>query len=181
MTFGNKPQVINTKLPFGVNANLETVEIMKRVARQRAIHPEVRQLALAIIRQAKTQSQNYIDEAIAIGKYVHKHMNYVRDIDGVEQLHDPVMLIDQLRRGVAIGDCDDMSLLIATLLLSIGHKPYFRIVRYGKHSGPYHHIYVVVYEKNWKQAKKRLVLDAILKRSPIGTEVPHTSGKEIKI
>lgn len=176
----NTPQVANTQLPRGVNANLETVEIMKRVARKRATHPQVRELALNILRFAGVKSQQYLDEARAIGEFVRKKVRYVRDIDGVEQLHDPVTLIDQLRRGFAMGDCDDMSLLIATLLLSIGHKPYFRIVRYGNKSGPYHHIYVVVYEKNWRTPKKRLVLDGILKRSPIGTEVPHADGKEIR-
>lgn len=177
----NSTQVAHTQLPKGVSANLETVEIMKRVARARATHPQIRELALAILKHANVPSQNYIQEAMAIGKYVQKKVRYVRDIEGVEQLHDPVTMIDQLRRGFAMGDCDDMSLLIATLLLSIGHQPYFRIVRYGKNAGPYHHIYVVVYEKDWRQPKKRIVLDAILKRSPMGTEVPHTSGKEIKI
>jgi hypothetical protein len=39
----------------------------------------------------------------------------------------------------------------------------------------------VVYEQNWRSDKKRLVLDAILKRSKIGKEVPHKSGKEYKV
>lgn len=177
----NLPQVKNTKLPIGVNANLETVQIMRQVARQRSSHPLVRQLALNILNQHNTDSQNYADEALAIGRYVKAKVKYVRDIDGMEQLHDPLTMIEQLQRGVASGDCDDMSLLIATLLLSIGHKPYFRIVRYLTSPGPYQHIYVVVYEKNYRQPRRRIVLDAILKRQPIGTEVPHASGKEIKI
>lgn len=177
----NLAEVHNTQLPAGVNANLETVEIMKRVARARAAHPRVRELALAILSHHNTDSQNYVDEALAVGRYVQAKVKYVRDIDGVEQLHDPLTMIDQLKRGAAVGDCDDMSLLIATLLLSIGHRPYFRIVRYRGNSGAFQHIYVVVFEKNWRSPKKRVVLDAILKRSPIGAEVPHTSGKDIKV
>lgn len=176
----NLAQAARTTLPRGVNANLETVNIMARVARERATHPKIRELALAILHHDQVPSQHYADEAIAIGRYVQNKVRYVRDIEGVEQLHDPLTMIDQLKRGMASGDCDDMSLLIATLLLSVGHQPYFRIVRYGQQSGPYHHIYVVVYEKNWRTPKKRLVLDAILKRSPIGTEVKHASGREIK-
>lgn len=153
---------------------------MKRVARARSSHPTVRQLALAILRHHNTDSQNYVDEALAIGRYVKEKVKYVRDIEGIEQLHDPLTMIEQLQRGVACGDCDDMSLLIATLLLSVGHQPYFRIVKY-KNGGSYQHIYVVVYEKNWGgSSKTRIVLDAILKRHKIGTEVPHVEGKEIR-
>jgi hypothetical protein len=154
---------------------------MKRVARQRSSHPLVRQLALNILRSHKIASQNHADEALAIGRYVKEKVRYVKDIDSIEQLHDPLTMIDQIQRGVAMGDCDDMSLLIATLLLSIGIKPYFRIVRYRAGKGPFQHIYVVTYEKNWGKPRSRIVLDAILKRQQMGYEVRHASGKEIKV
>lgn len=154
---------------------------MRRVAHQRKGHPIVRELALSILHHKNIDSHNYASEALAIGQYVLNKVRYVRDVAGMEQLHDPLTLIDQLQRGTAQGDCDDMSLLVATLLLSVGHKPRFRIVRYRGQSGPYQHIYVVVYEKNRGQNVKRIVLDAILKNKPIGTEVRHSDGKEIKI
>jgi hypothetical protein len=177
----NLAKVSNRSLPPGKWGNYETVDVMKRVAQERKSHPLVRELALRILEHAKVKSHNYIDEAMAIGQYVKDKVRYVRDIQGVEQLHDPLTLIDQLKRNQAHGDCDDMSLLIATLLLSIGHKPFYRIVRYKEGSGSYQHIYVVVYEKNYGQDKpSRVVLDAILKRKPIGSEVPHVSGKEIR-
>jgi hypothetical protein len=182
MTLGeNTAKAKNSKLGFGMQGNLDTIQVMKKVARKRATHPKVRELALRILESHGVQSQNYIDEALAIGRYVKAKVRYVRDINGVEQLHDPLTLIDQIQRGMAHGDCDDMSLLIATLLLSIGHQPYFRIVRYRQGGGPFQHIYVVVYENNWHQKKKRIVLDAILKRQPIGTEVKHISGREIRV
>ena len=180
MELGNTPQTHNSNLPTGVAGSLATVDKLKELARFRSRHPLVRELALRILEHYGVESQNYYDEAYAIGDFVKKNVRYVRDINGIETVHDPVMLIDQLKRGKAHGDCDDMSLLIATLLLSIGHQPFYRIVKYYEGMGPYQHIYVVVYEQNWREPKKRLVLDAILKRSPIGTEVPHKSGKEIK-
>jgi hypothetical protein len=175
------PKMTQSPLPRGSQGNLKTVEVMKQVARARASHPVVRELALKILEWAKTDSQNHLDEALAIGRFVKTRVKYVRDIHGVEQLHDPLTLIDQIKRGVAAGDCDDMSLLTATLLLSIGHQPYFKIVKYRNHPGAFHHIYVVVYEKNWKKPKVRLVLDCILKRHRIGTEVPHEYGREIRV
>ncbi len=178
---GNTPQVSESSLPNGTAGSFATVDFLKKVARVRSRHPLVRELALRILESYGVKSQDYYNEARAIGDYVLKNVRYVRDINGVETVHDPITLIDQLRRGHAQGDCDDMSLLVATLLLSIGHQPFYRIVKYYDGMGPYQHIYVVVYEQNWREPKKRLVLDAILKRSPIGKEVPHKQGKEIKI
>ena len=178
---GNTPQTSETELSRGIKGNYETLKQMIKVARIRSRHPLVRELALRILEYYKVPSQDYLKEAYAIGDYVKKNLRYVRDINGVETLHDPVMLIDQMRRGQAQGDCDDMSLFIATLLLSIGHQPFYRVVRYYPGQGPFQHIYVVVYEQNWRKPKQRLVLDAILKRSKIGTEVPHKSGKEYKV
>jgi transglutaminase-like putative cysteine protease len=125
----NTPLVKNFVVADGKQGNLETVEIMRRVARQRASHPLVRELALKILLVAGVPSQYYKNEALAIGRYVKEKVRYVRDIHSVETLTDPVTLIDMLMRGEAQGDCDDISLLIATLLLSIGHQPYFRVVR----------------------------------------------------
>lgn len=154
---------------------------MQRVAHERKTHPLVRQLALLILNESKIPSQNYKEEALAIGRFVLQKVRYVRDIEGVEQLHDPVTMIDQIKKGNSQGDCDDMALLIATLLLSIGHSPYYTIVKY-KNNENWGHIYVTVYEKNWSDEKRqRIVLDAILKRSPIGTEVKFADKKEILV
>lgn len=179
---GNLPQTSNQSLSDGCKGNLETVEIMKRVARDRSRSPLVRKLAHNILLTYKVPSQFYKDEALAIGDYVKKNVRYVRDINGVETLTDPFTMIDQLTRGEAQGDCDDISLLIATLLLSIGHQPFFRIVKYT--NDPFinwQHIYVVVYEKNPGKERQRIVLDGIIKRKPIGYEIKHLQGKEIEV
>lgn len=154
---------------------------MRRVAHSRKGHPIVRQLALNVLKQSKVKSHDYVNEARAIGEYVKNKVRYVRDVNGMEQLHDPLTLIDQIVKGSAQGDCDDVSLLIATLLLSIGHSPFFRIVKYNPKFESFNHIYVVEYEKNGKSARRRVALDAILKNKMMGTEVPHKFGKEIKV
>lgn len=154
---------------------------MRKIARSRAHHPKVRGLALKILEQAGVGSHDFYDEARAIARFVQENVRYVRDVDGVEQLHDPLLMIDQIISGYAQGDCDDMSLLISTLLLSVGVQPYYAIVRYRATTGPYNHIYVVAYERNWRGPRKRLVMDAIVKDRDIGYEVPHASRKEIEV
>lgn len=169
---------VTVQIADGKKGNVQTIKVMKDVARQRAGHPIIRQKALDILGSCQIPSQDHLSEAICIGNYVKEHVRYVRDPDNIELLTDPLTMIDQISRGVSQGDCDDMSLLIATLLLSIGCQPYFRAVRYKENSGHFNHIYVVVYEHDFKKKRARVVLDAILKRDSIGTEVPHKSGEE---
>lgn len=174
------PQNVVIKLPNGADGNLMTVEFMKKVARERSKSPLVRQLACNILKQYRVPSMHYAQEALAIGDWVKKNFRYVRDTRGVETLQDPLTMIDHIQRGNGQGDCDDHALLIATLLLSIGHSPRFRVVKYNRYANSYAHIYVVSYERDKKSPVKRVVLDAIMKTKPTGFEVPHQEGKEIE-
>lgn len=175
----NRYEVHSMDVGRGEEANRSTVDVMKQIVVDRSRHPTVRGLALKIVHPLK--SHHYLDEARAIGEFVQKRVRYVRDTLSVEQLHDPIMMIDQIERGVAQGDCDDMSLLIATLIASIGGVPLFRIVKYRPDAPSFAHIYVVTYTKNGKAKPERLVLDAIVKDKPIGFEVPHKYGEEISL
>lgn len=178
------PKHQNLKTFPGKKGNLNTVKKMQEIARARSGHPAIRELAKNICLYYKVPSMWYLDEAKAIGNYVQSNVRYLRDANGIEQLHDPVTLVDQIVRGVASADCDDMALLTATLLLSIGHSPYFRCVRYRskKKRDPYNHIYVVLCEKNMgDQRPRRLSIDAIIKNKPIGYEVPHMSGDDFPV
>lgn len=178
---GQLPKISERDVGDGLKGNLETIKFMKEVARLRSRHPLLRKLALNIVHHYQVPSNNYAEEALAIGDYVKRKVRYVRDPEGVEYLQDPLDLIKHLQEGTAQGDCDDMSLLIASLLLSIGHLPFFRAVRYSQPVGNYNHIYVVVYEKNHRERPRRIVLDAILKDKVIGFEVPHTTGEEYEV
>jgi len=163
----------------GLPGNMQTVSFMRKIAKERAGHPVVRAFATKILQIYGTQDHNYKDEALNIGEFVQKHVRYVRDPRDHELLQDPVMMIEQIEKhGFTSGDCDDMALLIATLLLSVGHNPKFRTVRYQNLSGNYNHIYIVVYDRNYPGPVERIVLDAILKDRVIGSEIEHKSGDE---
>lgn len=154
---------------------------MKKVARIRSGDPLIRKLALNILQQAQVPSHHFVDEALAIGNYVKKKVRYVRDPNSIEYLQDPVDLVKHIQNNTAQGDCDDMALLTASLLLAVGHQPFFRAVRYYQQGGNFNHIYTVVYEKNPYGQKERVVLDCILKDKPIGFEVKHMNGKEYPV
>ena len=176
------PKVQNITLSSGLGGNLETISFMQKAAKKAAGKPQVRAFATKILQFYKVGSHQYKDEALAIGDFVKNHVRYVRDPRDHELLQDPVMMIEQMEKhGYTSGDCDDMSLLNATLLLSTGHDPLFRAVRYKTYEGNYNHIYVVVYDQNHPGPRERIVLDSILKDQKIGSEIGHASGDEFKV
>ena len=169
------------KIDDGLNGNIQTIDFMKQVARVRSGDPLIRKLALNILQEYRVPSHYYLDEARAVGDFVKNSVRYVRDPNNIEYLQDPTDLVKQIQSGTAQGDCDDMAMLTASLLLSIGHEPYFRAVRYVNSVGNYNHIYVVDYDKNPGGRKERLVIDCIIKGKPIGFEVPHVNGDEYEV
>lgn len=165
----------------GEQGNLATVDFMRKIARERATHPLVRQLGINILNEAQTKSHNHADEAVAIGRWVQQNVAYMKDPDGVELLQDPIYIIKKSQSNEARGDCDDMALLMATLLISIGIKPSFKIVRWQKPNGNFNHIYVTVKEGNYKQQPQVISLDAIVKDQEMGFELQSMSSRTIEI
>lgn len=165
----------------GLGGNIQTIDLMKKVARLRSGDQLPRKLALNILAQYGVKSHHFVDEALAIGDYVKNKVRYVRDPDNIERLQDPLDMIKEIQDGTAQGDCDDMALVTATLLLAIGHQPLFRAVRYDQPLGNFNHIYVICYEKNPYGQKQRVVLDCILKNQPIGSEVQQINGEDYQI
>lgn len=177
---GNLNNVATEPLKRGSVGNFQTIKLMKKIAHHRKGHPMIRKLAENIIKMYGTESQNFLDECYAIGDWVKQVFPYAKDAKGIEQLQDPITMIDKLKRKELYGDCDDMALMISTLLLALGHQPYFCIVRYPQFNSGYQHIYICVYENNNRQKKERMVLDAIVKDRHTGYEVNYSSKKEIK-
>ena len=120
-------------LPDGVAGIKVTLSQMVKYARAGKNSPPVRFLAEQIVRGVKPKS--YIEEAQAVQEYVRDHIRYTRDIRGTETLSTPEQTI---QRG--LGDCDDMSLLTAALLESIGHPA--RFVAVGRQAGNFCHVLV---------------------------------------
>lgn len=171
----------NINLGSGKAANMATVKFMKKKAHEFAKDPLVRQCAIKIINDCQIQSHNHLDECLAIGDWVKNNVRYAKDIYGNELLQDPRLMIDHIGKGICRGDCNNMAFLASCLLLSIGIGPYYCCARYDSNSGPYNHIYVVCYERNYKAPQMRVVLDCIVKDQPIGHEEVSQSKDEYKV
>jgi len=174
-------KVDTRNLPDGEQGNLLTVSYMSKIARQKSKDKRVRQVVIQILNDAGTESHNHLDEAVAIGEWVKRNVRYMKDPHEEELLTDPLLMLEAIETGEARGDCDDMSLLTATLLICAGIKPYFKIIRHKEKKGNFNHIYVVVCEGNYKQPRRAFALDCIIKDRPMGYEMEHASSELIPV
>lgn len=99
----------------------------------------VRSLKDHIVREL--QPKDYLSEILAVRNFVAERCRYSNDALIVEQIQDPERLAQQIvTYGKAVGDCDDITNLIACLTLQLGRETELVIVGFGP-PGQYTHIF----------------------------------------
>lgn len=128
-SIGNQP-VKYTSLGFGDYAvSRNTLSLMKDAIVQSSKNPTVRDWATRIIADVRPKDQ--WGEAEAIYHFVQNHSHYVKDPTGTEMLQSPLVAFDNWNRSIMWpADCDDYSILILSLLRSIGYKVGLRAASY---------------------------------------------------
>ncbi len=119
-------------IPGGDAGTIATLKIMRRLVRDAKKTLLVRQTALSIVQNIPPK--NWHREVAAIWAFVNQRIRYVRDINGVETLQTPEKTME-----FGQGDCDDQSVLIASLLESIGHPTRFIALGFGPAN--YQHVF----------------------------------------
>jgi transglutaminase-like putative cysteine protease len=117
----------------GVDAVVNTVNAMVRIVRIYKPDPQIYTTAREIV--SNVAQKNYYGEAKAVQEWVRDNIRYTQDVADIETLQTPDVTIYH-----ASGDCDDKSILTASLLLSLGHPVRFKII--GPGNGVYEHVYV---------------------------------------
>lgn len=117
----------------GRDGIIQTLKIMRTLVRQYKRDGHLRAVAQSIVESVPLKS--WTSEAQAVLNFVRSTVRYTLDTNGVELIQTPDRLLD-----TRFGDCDDMSLLLATLLESIGHPT--RFVAVGLSPGELTHVYV---------------------------------------
>src|SRR5260370_16607538 len=103
----------------------QTITAMRRLIEQGKKNPIVHECAATIIRSAGVPAFDWSGEVRAMYNWVLQNIRFTRDVYGKEPLHTAPEI---LRLG--IGDCDDFTILLCSLLGTIGHK--CRIVTIAK-------------------------------------------------
>jgi len=96
--------------------------------------PTIQQLAARIMQEYNVPSRDFEAEASAVFNWVRDNIRYTRDPDALELFRKPIRTVQ-----LGIADCDDMSILIAALLGTIGHRLLLRVI--GVTSAEPEHIY----------------------------------------
>ena len=118
----------------------QTAERMRDLALEGQTNPVVRQFALETLRRVKPK--DYLSEVGALYYACCKEIHYLADPISSEFLQHPEVTVN-----TAAGDCDDMSILLASTLcmselLSVGYPTRFCMV--GFKGNPISHVYLEV-------------------------------------
>ncbi len=120
-------------IPEGVAGIEATLSAMSRFSKAGKKSMQVRDMALSLIRDCP--AKDWACQVRALHAFVRDSIQYVLDPVDVELVQEPETTL-RLRAG----DCDDKSVLLASLLGSIGHPA--RYCAIGFEPGIFCHVYV---------------------------------------
>jgi len=157
-----QPKIYWKRIPKGYAGTLKTVAHINNLIKQGAKDFRVRQTAIEILFANGIPPKDYLGEIETLFEWVKNNVRYTRDIHRVELLHTPRRMLE-----LRAGDCDDMTILLASMLKSIGHPVRLALVGFNpKKKKLFTHIYLEVnYKGRW------IPLDPTMRR-PIGWEPP---------
>jgi transglutaminase-like putative cysteine protease len=156
------PRIIRHKVPSGPRGTLVTARLIADLIRSGAKDFYVRQKAIQIFRERGVPARDRFGEVRALFEWVHDNIRYTRDIFRVELLHSARRMLE-----LRAGDCDDMTILLGSMLVSTGHP--VRLVLAGfRPDRPhvYSHVYPEVHV-----GRRWIAIDASTDR-PIGWAPP---------
>ena len=119
-------------IPDGKDGTAATLKIMSQLVKNGKKSPLIIELARRIVRGIPPKQ--WSKEIAAIQQWVKNNIRYTKDIRGVETIQTPEQTL-RLRTG----DCDDMSILVASLLETIGHPTRFKAI--GFQPGSFNHVF----------------------------------------
>jgi len=121
-----------SEIPNGKRGTKIVLLKMRDLIREGRSSLPVRLLAADIVKGLPPKK--WVAEASAIQTWVRDNIRYTRDINTVETLHTAEKILE-----LGYGDCDDKTILVASMLESIGHPT--RIKAVGFSGGMLSHVY----------------------------------------
>ena len=156
------PRINVLRVPRGTTGTLRTAKIITRLVQAGAKDFYVRQKAIEVFRAYDVKAKDRMGEVCALFDFVKRNIRYTRDIFRVELLHSARRMLE-----LRAGDCDDMTILLGSMLLSTGHP--VRLVLAGfrpDRPHAYSHIYPEVNVRG-----RWMAVDATMDK-PIGWAPP---------
>jgi transglutaminase-like putative cysteine protease len=156
------PRIQLLRVPSGTRGTLVTARLISQLIRSGAKDFYVRQKAIDIFRNGGVQPKDRFGEVCALFNWVRKNIRYTRDIFRVELLHSARRMLE-----LRAGDCDDMTILLGSMLVSTGHPVRLILAGFRKNKP---HVYSHIYPQVNVQGRW-IAIDATVPH-PIGWEPP---------
>jgi hypothetical protein len=162
-------QVAVHQIPGGDRGTKATLDRMRKLVIESIKDPKhgafLRGLAIKITLDAGCKTKQYMCEAKALADWVRDNVKWIRDTRGFETLQYPYRTL-----GFGAGDCDDLSILLASLSISIGIPTQFRAIAANPmRKDQYSHVYVIM---DPTQSGKWISADPTVKTANFGWESP---------
>jgi hypothetical protein len=122
-------------IPKGDGGVLATLKEMRSMVKTWRKSPIILQRATDLVRSCP--SKDWLCEVRKLHQFVRDSIRYQLDVRGVETLRTPELVLRE-----RVGDCDDKSVLLASLLEAIGHPTRFVALAFGPAPAPFSHVYV---------------------------------------
>jgi len=138
-------------IPDGDDGTFTVVDRMVELVRARIAHPVVRRAAVDLANTVP--AQHLAGQVAAVRKFLERRVPFLSDPSGVELLHDPVLLLEDIReRGTARGDCDDVAVLGAALGGALGLSARFVVVGFRGPNEPFEHVWTELHDGTaWRE------------------------------
>lgn len=105
----------------------QTMYLMRDIVYRSIRERIIKDTAVNLIRNI--EPTKYLEQVKKIFSFIRKKVKYVKDYFGIEEIQYPSRLLSNiLKKGYAYGDCDDMAILVASMLYSIGLKTRFCVI-----------------------------------------------------
>jgi hypothetical protein len=129
-------EAFRMQLPSGASATETTLAAMADAAHYAATTEKMRETAIDIVRSMYCGSPS--DYVQAVDMFCRRSIMLIHEAD--EILIDPLKMLADIEQGRAAGDCDDVAMLSAALLFSLGIETRFKAV-FPHEAGHYQHVF----------------------------------------
>ena len=125
-------------IPDGDEGTRRTLQAMARMAHEYKTHPQIVGLARRIVKSCPVR--RFDCEAEHLFKWVQRNIRWTRDVYGVETLATPIRILE-----MGAGDCDEESILLASLYMAVGFPVKFvAVANNPKYKDTFSHVFVAV-------------------------------------
>ena len=156
----------------GVSSLEDRIRILNDLIQKGKENPDIRKLASQILSDSGVQGKDWSGEVQSIFDFVRTKIRYTRDVVDLDTFQAANRTLE-----LGIGDCDDMSTLIASLLGAIGYPSRLKVVSIG--GKDWDHIYPLVGLPPYGP-DRWIALDASIDE-PIGSETPYQREKIFEV